>query len=176
MPVEELFGKKPKVSPEAYLHPTSYVIGEVEIGKLSSVWHYAVIRGDNDSVSIGEKTNIQENCSLHTDKGYKISIGDSVSIGHNAVVHGAVIGNNVIIGMGAIILNGARIGDNVIVGAGAVVTEGREIPSNSLALGVPAKVVRKLSEDEIRMIELNAMEYVEEILAIRREMRGKDNM
>ncbi|MCH1770002.1 MULTISPECIES: DapH/DapD/GlmU-related protein [Metallosphaera] len=164
MPTEEFLGKKPRISPKVYLHPTSYVIGDVTIGELTSVWHYAVIRGDNDSISIGKRTNIQENCSLHTDKGYKIEIGDLVSVGHNAVVHGARIGNNVIVGMGAILLNGAKIGDNVIIGAGAVVTEGKEIPSNSLVLGVPARVVRKLTEEEIHMIEANAMEYVEELL------------
>ncbi|BCS94121.1 Carbonic anhydrase [Metallosphaera sp. J1] len=163
MPVEEFLGKKPRISPRVYLHPTSYVIGDVVIGELTSVWHYAVIRGDNDSITIGKKANIQENCSLHTDKGFKIEIGDLVSIGHNAVVHGATIGNNVIVGMGAILLNGSKVGDNVIIGAGAVVTEGKEIPSNSLALGVPAKVVRKLTEEEIHMIEANAMEYVHEI-------------
>lgn len=168
MPVEDFLGKKPRINPEAYVHPTSYIIGDVEIGRLSSVWHYSVIRGDNDMITLGEGTNVQENCSLHTDRGFKIRIGDFVSIGHNAVIHGAEVGNNVIIGMGAILLNGARVGDNVIIGAGAVVTEGKEIPSNSLALGVPAKVLRKLTQEEINMIKRNALEYIEEIKILRK--------
>ncbi|QKQ99286.1 gamma carbonic anhydrase family protein [Metallosphaera tengchongensis] len=163
MPIEEFNGKKPRLSPSVYVHPTAYVIGDVNIGDLSSIWHYAVIRGDNDSIVIGRKTNIQENSSLHTDKGFKIEIGDLVSVGHNAVIHGARVGNNVIVGIGAIVLNGAKIGNNVIIGAGAVVTEGKEIPDNSLALGVPAKVVRKLNEEEIKGIENNALEYVSEV-------------
>jgi Carbonic anhydrases/acetyltransferases, isoleucine patch superfamily len=136
MPIEPFLGKWPKVSPKAMIHPTAYVIGEVEIGEYSSLWHYVVVRGDNDYIRIGKETNVQENSTIHTDPGFPVEIGDRVTIGHNAVIHGAKIGSNVIIGMGAIVLNGAKIGSYSIIGAGAVVTQGTEIPEGSLALGV----------------------------------------
>ncbi len=163
MPLEDFMGKYPRINGKAYLHPTSYVIGDVEIGEMSSVWHYVIIRGDNDSISIGSGSNVQENSSIHTDPGFKVTIGDKVTIGHNAVVHGASISSNVIVGMGSILLNGSKVGEFSIVGAGSVVTEGKEIPPYSLALGVPARVVRKLKEEEIKVIEENAEEYINHV-------------
>ncbi|MCQ4342348.1 MAG: DapH/DapD/GlmU-related protein [Sulfolobaceae archaeon] len=163
MPIEPFLGKWPKVSPKAMIHPTAYVIGEVEIGEYSSLWHYVVVRGDNDYIRIGKETNVQENSTIHTDPGFPVEIGDRVTIGHNAVIHGAKIGSSVIIGMGAIVLNGARIGSYSIIGAGAVVTQGTEIPEGSLALGVPARVVRRLNENDIKMIEENAEEYLRHV-------------
>jgi carbonic anhydrase/acetyltransferase-like protein (isoleucine patch superfamily) len=163
MPIEPFLGKWPKVSPKAMIHPTAYVIGEVEIGEYSSLWHYVVVRGDNDHIRIGKETNVQENSTIHTDPGFPVEIGDRVTIGHNAVIHGAKIGSNVIIGMGAIVLNGAKIGSYSIIGAGAVVTQGTEIPEGSLALGVPARVVRRLNENDIKMIEENAEEYLRHV-------------
>ena len=163
MPIEPFLGKWPKVSPKAMIHPTAYVIGDVEIGEYSSLWHYVVVRGDNDYIRIGKETNVQENSTIHTDPGFPVEIGDRVTIGHNAVIHGAKIGSNVIIGMGAIVLNGARIGSYSIIGAGAVVTQGTEIPEGSLALGVPARVVRRLNESDIKMIEENAEEYLRHV-------------
>jgi carbonic anhydrase/acetyltransferase-like protein (isoleucine patch superfamily) len=163
MPLEDFMGKYPRINGKAYLHPTSYVIGDVEIGEMSSVWHYVVIRGDNDSISIGSGSNVQENSSIHTDPGFKVTIGDKVTIGHNAVVHGASISSNVIVGIGSILLNGSKVGEFSIVGAGSVVTEGKEIPPYSLALGVPARVVRKLKEEEIKVIEENAEEYIDHV-------------
>ncbi|MCG2884240.1 MAG: gamma carbonic anhydrase family protein [Sulfolobales archaeon] len=163
MPIEPFLGKWPKVSPKAMIHPTAYVIGDVEIGEYSSIWHYVVVRGDNDYIRIGKETNVQENSTIHTDPGFPVEIGDRVTIGHNAVIHGAKIGSNVIIGMGAIVLNGAKIGSYSIIGAGAVVTQGTEIPEGSLALGVPARVVRRLNENDIKMIEENAEEYLRHV-------------
>jgi carbonic anhydrase/acetyltransferase-like protein (isoleucine patch superfamily) len=163
MPIEPFLGKWPKVSPKAMIHPTAYVIGDVEIGEYSSLWHYVVVRGDNDYIRIGKETNVQENSTIHTDPGFPVEIGDRVTIGHNAVIHGAKIGSNVIIGMGAIVLNGAKIGSYSIIGAGAVVTQGTEIPEGSLALGVPARVVRRLNENDIKMIEENAEEYLRHV-------------
>ncbi|MCQ4350171.1 MAG: gamma carbonic anhydrase family protein [Sulfolobales archaeon] len=163
MPIEPFLGKWPKVSPKAMIHPTAYVIGDVEIGEYSSLWHYVVVRGDNDYIRIGKETNVQENSTIHTDSGFPVEIGDRVTIGHNAVIHGAKIGSNVIIGMGAIVLNGAKIGSYSIIGAGAVVTQGTEIPEGSLALGVPARVVRRLNENDIKMIEENAEEYLRHV-------------
>jgi Carbonic anhydrases/acetyltransferases, isoleucine patch superfamily len=163
MPIEPFLGKWPNVSPKAMIHPTAYVIGDVEIGEYSSLWHYVVVRGDNDYIRIGKETNVQENSTIHTDPGFPVEIGDRVTIGHNAVIHGAKIGSNVIIGMGAIVLNGAKIGSYSIIGAGAVVTQGTEIPEGSLALGVPARVVRRLNENDIKMIEENAEEYLRHV-------------
>ncbi|PVU73720.1 gamma carbonic anhydrase family protein [Sulfolobales archaeon SCGC AB-777_J03] len=163
MPIEPFLGKWPKVSPKAMIHPTAYVIGDVEIGEYSSLWHYVVVRGDNDYIRIGKETNVQENSTIHTDPGFPVEIGDRVTIGHNAVIHGAKIGSSVIIGMGAVVLNGAKIGSYSIIGAGAVVTQGTEIPEGSLALGVPARVVRRLNENDIKMIEENAEEYLRHV-------------
>ncbi|EZQ06882.1 MULTISPECIES: gamma carbonic anhydrase family protein [Acidianus] len=163
MPIEEYMGKKPRVSEKSYIHPSAYVIGDVEIGEMSSLWPFAVVRGDNDSIEIGRNTNIQENCSVHTDYGLKVFLGDNVTVGHNAVIHGSRVSSNVLVGMGAILLNGSKVGEYSIIGAGAVVTQNTEIPSYSLVLGIPAKVIRKLREEEIEMIEKNALEYVRHV-------------
>ena len=137
------------------------VIESVEMGEGCGVWFNAVIRGDSNEIKIGKGTNIQDNAVIHTSKSFGVQIGDNVTIGHGAIVHGCTIGNNVMIGMGAIVLDGAIIEDNCIIGAGALVTQGKRIPSGSLAFGNPAKVVRQLSEDEIRSITENAESYVE---------------
>ena len=138
------------------------VIGNVEIGKNSSVWFNAVIRADSDKVSIGENSNVQDNAVIHTSEGFGVRIGDNVTIGHGAIVHGCTVENNVMIGMGAIVLNGAVIGENSIIGAGTLVTKGKIIPAGSLAFGNPVKVVRELTDDEIKSITDNANSYAKE--------------
>lgn len=138
------------------------VLGDVEIGKNSSVWYNAVIRADLSDIKIGEGSNIQDNAVIHTSKNYGVTIGNNVTVGHGAIVHGCTIGNNVMIGMGAIVLNGAVIEENCIIGAGALVTQGKVIPAGSLVFGNPAKVVRSLTDSEIRSITDNAASYVEE--------------
>ena len=138
------------------------VIGNVEIGANSSVWFNAVIRADSDKVKIGENSNIQDNAVIHTSEGFGVQIGDNVTIGHGAIVHGCTVENNVMIGMGAIVLNGAVIGENSIIGAGTLVTKGKIIPAGSLAFGNPVKVVRELTDDEIKSITDNANSYVNE--------------
>ena len=137
------------------------VIGDVEISKNGSVWFNAVIRADLGSVKIGENSNVQDNAVVHTSKDFGVQIGDNVTIGHSAIVHGCTVGNNVLIGMGAIVLDGAVIEDNCIIGAGTLVTHGKVIPTGSLAFGNPAKVVRQLTDDEIRSITDNAISYAE---------------
>ena len=137
------------------------VIGDVEICKNGSVWFNAVIRADLGSVQIGENSNVQDNAVVHTSKDFGVQIGDNVTIGHSAIVHGCTVGNNVLIGMGAIVLDGAVIEDNCIIGAGTLVTHGKVIPTGSLAFGNPAKVVRQLTDDEIRSITDNAISYAE---------------
>ena len=137
------------------------VIGDVEISKNGSVWFNAVIRADLGSVKIGENSNVQDNAVVHTSKDFGVQIGDNVTIGHSAIVHGCTVGNNVLIGMGAIVLDGAVIEDNCIIGAGTLVTHGKVIPAGSLAFGNPVKVVRQLTDDEIRSITDNAISYAE---------------
>ena len=138
------------------------VIGDVEIGANSSVWFNAVIRADSDKVKIGENSNVQDNAVIHTSEGFGVQIGDNVTVGHGAIVHGCTVENNVMIGMGAIVLNGAVIGENSIIGAGTLVTQGKIIPAGSLAFGNPVKVVRELTDDEIKSITDNANSYVNE--------------
>jgi len=144
----------------AFIAPNSTVIGDVTVHPDVNIWYGAVIRADKDQISIGERSNIQDNCIVHTSKGHPVTIGDDVSVGHGAILHGCTIGNSVLVGMGAIILNGANIGDNSIIGAGALVTEGKEIPPGSLVIGLPGKVIRQLNEDEITGIVSNAESYV----------------
>ena len=138
------------------------VIGNVEIGKGSSVWFNAVIRADSDTVKIGESSNVQDNAVIHTSDGFDVSIGDNVTIGHGAIIHGCTVKNNVMIGMGAIILNGALIEENCIIGAGTLVTQGKVIPAGSLAFGNPVKIVRCLTDEEIQSILDNANAYANE--------------
>lgn len=134
--------------------------GKVNLDKNSSVWFNSVIRGDIEPINIGKCSNIQDNCVLHSSKGYPLNIGDLVSVGHAAVLHGCIVEDNCLIGMNATVLNGAVIRKNSIVGAGSVVTEGHEFPEQSLILGIPAKAVRKLGNIEIQNIKDNAINYV----------------
>ena len=138
----------------------SVIDGEVNISEKSSIWFNAVLRGDIEPINIGKCSNIQDNCVLHSSKGYPLTIGNLVSVGHAAVLHGCKIEDNCLIGMNATVLNGAIIRKNSIVGAGAVVTEGREFPENSLIIGMPAKNVRTLNNVEIESITDNANRYV----------------
>ncbi|WP_407453283.1 gamma carbonic anhydrase family protein [Methanobrevibacter sp.] len=140
--------------------PGAQVFGDVELGEDVSVWHGAVIRGDTDSITIGDNSNVQDNCVVHCTRGFPVVIGENVSIGHGAVVHGCRLDDNVLIGMNATVLNGAHISKNSIVGAGAVVSEGKEFPEGSLILGVPAKAVKQLTPEQVQLIQNNADNYV----------------
>ena len=144
----------------AYVAPGAMIIGKVNIGVNANIWPYVVIRGDNEPIVVGDNSNVQEHSLLHTDPGFPIMIGVGCTIGHRAILHGCVIGDNSLIGMGAIVLNGAKIGNNCLVGAGALVTEGKEFPDGSLIVGSPAKVVRALSEAEIARLAVSAAHYV----------------
>ena len=150
-----------KIDETSYIAPGAQIVGAVSIGKNCGVWYNAVIRGDSDTVVIGDNTNIQDLACLHVDRGHKLKIGNGVTIGHSAIVHGCEIGNNVLIGMGAIIMNDAVIEDNCIIGAGALVTGKMHIPGDSMVYGNPAKIVRKLEAHEIENIKKNADVYVE---------------
>ena len=137
------------------------IIGDVTIGKQVGIWFGAVIRADRDRIVIGDRSNIQDNCVVHTSKGFPVTIGNEVSVGHGAILHGCTIGNQVLIGMGAIIINGAKVGDGSIIGAGSVITEGKDIPPNSVVIGIPGKVVKQADQAQLHNILHNAASYVE---------------
>jgi len=161
MGIYELSGKKPIIHETAFVDEMASVIGDVVLEEKTSVWPSAVLRGDIERIHIGCCSNVQDNVSIHTSHGQPTIVGRYVTIGHNAVVHGAEIGDYVIVGMGAIILDGAKIGKHVVIGAGALVPPGKEIPDYSLVLGVPGKVARELSEEEVEWTKKNAEVYME---------------
>ena len=152
---------QPKQGENVFIAPNATVIGNVQLSKGSSVWYGAVLRGDNDLIFIGENTNIQDLSVVHVDPGKPVHIGKNCTVGHRAIIHGAYIDDNVLVGMGAILMNHVKIGKNCIIGAGALVTEGKEVPEGSLVLGSPAKVVKQLSTEQIKAIQKNADVYVE---------------
>jgi carbonic anhydrase/acetyltransferase-like protein (isoleucine patch superfamily) len=151
-----------QIDKSVFIADGARIVGDVEIGAGVGVWFNAVIRADSDKVKIGVNSNVQDNAVIHTGKGFSVQIGDNVTIGHGAIVHGCTIRDNVIIGMGAIVLNGAVIEENCIIGAGALVPQGKVIPAGSLAFGNPCKVIRQLTDDERSSILRNANSYVNE--------------
>jgi len=142
-----------------WVAPGAHVIGDVTLGAGVGIWFGATLRGDNEPIVVGDETNIQENAVLHTDPGAPLSIGRGVTVGHKAMLHGCLIGDNCLIGMGATVLNRARIGDNCLIGAGALVTEGKEIPAGSLVVGAPGRVLRALDEAAIALLKRSARGY-----------------
>ena len=149
MTVYSLEGVIPEINADTWIAPDAQVIGKVRLGSGAGVWFGAVLRGDNELISIGAGSNVQDHTVGHSDMGYPLTVGENCTIGHKAILHGCTIGNRTLVGMGATILNGARIGDDCLIGAGALVTEGKEIPDGSLVIGAPGKVVRELTEAEI---------------------------
>jgi carbonic anhydrase/acetyltransferase-like protein (isoleucine patch superfamily) len=159
--IKDLKEHKPKIHPTVFIADSADVIGDIIIGENSSIWYGAVVRGDIENIEIGKYTNIQDNAVVHTETNIPTKIGDYCVIGHNAIIHGCTVGNNTLIGMGAIVLNRAVVGNNCIIGAGTVVTEGKVIPDNSMVIGIPGKVVRTVTEEEIISIRNNAIRYSE---------------
>lgn len=143
-----------------WIAPGAHVIGDVRLGPDVGIWFCAVLRGDNEPITLGRGTNVQEHTMIHTDPGFPVTVGENVTIGHRAIVHGCEIGSGTLIGMGAIVLNGAKIGRNCLIGAGALVTEGREIPDGSLVVGAPGKVVRALDAAAIAGLGASATTYI----------------
>lgn len=144
-----------------WVAPDANVIGDVRLGRGTSVWFGATLRGDTEAIIVGDGTNIQENSVLHTDAGFPLELGAGCTVGHKAMLHGCTIGENTLIGMGATVLNGARIGRDCLIGAGALVTEGKEIPDGSLVVGAPARVVRALDSAAIERLRWSARHYTE---------------
>lgn len=164
-------GNSPRIADSAWVAPGAYVIGDVELGKSSSVWYGAVLRGDTEPIRVGERTSIQDGCVLHSDPGYPTTVGDECVVGHRAVVHGCEVGDGCLIGMSATILTGAKIGAGSIVAAGALVPEGKEFPPRSLIVGVPAKRVGEVTDEQTRDIESGVKTYVERANAHRESLR-----
>ncbi len=154
--------KKPRIAPSAFVAPGAVVLGDVTVGAGCSVFFGAVIRAEHDAITLGENTNIQDNCVLHVDAGFPLTLGRGVTVGHGAVLHGCAVGDNTLIGMGAVVLNGAVVGRNCIVGAGALVPQNAVIPDGTLVLGAPAKVRRQVTEAEIAANAASAAGYVAE--------------
>ena len=152
--------KNPKIHPSATVFPGAVVLGDVELMEDSSLWFGAVVRAEYESLTIGRRSNVQDNCVIHVDTGHPCRIGDDVTIGHGAILLGCTIGDNTLVGMGAVVLNDAVIGENCIIGARALVTGGKVFPAGSLIMGVPAKVVRPLTEEEMESNRASAEHYV----------------
>lgn len=152
--------KQPQIAPDVWVAHSAEVIGDVVLGARSSVWSGVVIRGDNERIQIGADTNIQESAILHSDPGSPLTIGDRVTVGHQAMLHGCTVGDGSLIGIAAVVLNGARIGKNCLVGAGALVTENKEFPDGHLIVGSPAKAIRPLTPEQIQGLEGSAKHYV----------------
>ena len=154
--------KSPYIPDSVFVAPGAVIRGDVTVGENSSIWYHSTVRADYASARIGRDTNIQDNCVVHVDMGRVLEIGDGVTVGHSAIVHGCKVGNNTLIGMGAIVMNDAVVGDNCIIGAGALVTERMIIPDNSLVLGQPGRIKRSVTPEEIEANRSNARHYVKE--------------
>ncbi|HSK99064.1 MAG TPA: gamma carbonic anhydrase family protein [Rubrobacteraceae bacterium] len=162
----------PHAADSAWVAPGAYVVGKVSLGEEASVWYGAVLRGDTEPIRIGARTNVQDGCILHADPGFPAVVGSDCVVGHNAIVHGCEIENECLIGMGATILNGAKIGTGSIVAAGALVPEGKEFPPGSLIVGVPAKRVKDVSEEQREDIAHGVRTYVERAASHRESLRS----
>jgi len=173
MTLYRLGDRQPKLpeSGDYWVAPGAHLIGDVVVGCGVGIWFNATLRGDNEPLVIGDDTNIQDHCVLHTDMGFPLTIGRGCTVGHKAMLHGCTIGDNCLIGMNATVLNGARIGDNCLIGAGALVTEGKEIPPGSLVVGAPGKVVRQLDDKTIEMLRKSAEGYAANMRRFRRDLR-----
>jgi carbonic anhydrase/acetyltransferase-like protein (isoleucine patch superfamily) len=163
--------KKVECRGDYFVADNAVVIGSVILENNASVWFNVVVRGDNDVITIGENSNVQDAAVLHTDEGVKLTIGSNVSIGHLAMLHGCTIGDNSLIGIKAVILNGAVIGKNCLIGANALITEGKEIPDGSVVMGSPGKIVRKVTGEEVAMFTWNAEHYVENLKRYKRSLK-----
>ena len=166
--IAELPFGRPDIDDEAFVAPTAVVVGAVTLGPWSSIWYGSVARADEEAIVIGPETNIQDGCALHSDPGFPLVVGRGVTVGHRVVLHGARIDDDVLVGMGSVVMNGAHIGSASIVAAGAVVTPGTEVPPWSVVAGVPARVVRAATEDDLTHIRSNAESYTRRLPGARR--------
>ena len=166
--IAELPFGAPKIDDDAFVAPTAVVVGAVTMGPRSSIWYGAVARADAETIEIGAGSNVQDGCTLHSDPGFPLVVGRSVTVGHRVVLHGARIDDEVLVGMGSVVMNGAHIGSGSIVAAGAVVTQGKQFPARSVIAGVPAQVVRAATDDDLLHIRGNAASYTDRLPSARR--------
>ena len=171
MAIYRLADRVPSIAASAWVADSAQVIGAIELGEHVSIWFNAVLRGDNEWITVGEGSNVQDGCVLHTDMGAPLTIGKDVTIGHQVMLHGCTIGDETLIGIGAVVLNNAKIGKNCLVGAGSLVTEGKEFPDGSMILGSPAKVVKQLSPEQIEGLRRSARHYVENAHRFKKGLR-----
>ena len=165
--VGELDFGSPSIDEEAFVAPTAVVVGKVTMGPRSSIWYGAVARADAEVIEIGEGSNVQDGCTLHSDPGFPLVVGTGVTVGHRVVLHGARVDDDVLVGMGSVVMNGAHIGSGSIIAAGAVVTQGKEFPPGSVIAGVPARVVRPATDDDLLHIKGNAASYTDRLPSAR---------
>ena len=166
--IAELPFGAPKIDDDAFVAPTAVVVGAVTMGAQASIWYGAVARADHETIEIGENSNVQDGCTLHSDPGFPLLIGRGVTVGHNVVLHGARVDDDVLVGMGSVVMNGAHIASGSIVAAGAVVTQGKAFPPRSVIAGIPAKVVREATDDDLAHIQGNAASYYDRLAAARK--------
>jgi len=170
MTLYALDGHQPQIDADCWVAPDANLIGRVVLEQGASVWFGSTIRADHEEIRIGVGSNVQENCVMHIDAGFPLTIGQDCTIGHKVMLHGCTIGNNTLIGMGATVLNGAKIGNNCLIGAGALITEGKVIPDGSLVMGAPGKVVRELDDAAIKTLTGSALHYQENMRRFRDHM------
>jgi carbonic anhydrase/acetyltransferase-like protein (isoleucine patch superfamily) len=166
-----LDSRVPQIADDAWVAPSASVIGTVTLGARASVWFNCVLRGDIDHIVVGDDSNIQDGSVLHTDAGIPLHVGRGCTVGHKVMLHGCEIGDNTLVGIGAVVLNRARIGDNCIVAAGALVTEGKHFPNGVMIMGAPAKIVREVSPPEIKMLQMMAQHYVQNAARYRAQLK-----
>ncbi|HRC37410.1 MAG: gamma carbonic anhydrase family protein [Rubrivivax sp.] len=171
MAIYQLGDDAPRIAATAWVADNAQVIGRVELADDASVWYGAVLRGDNDRITVGARSNVQDGSVLHADAGFPLTLGADVTVGHQAMLHGCTVGDGSLIGIQAVVLNGATIGRRCLVGAGAVVTEGKEFPDGSLILGAPAKAVRSITPEQVERLRFGALHYVENAERHRRQLK-----
>lgn len=174
--IYQLGERRVRAEGEYYVADSAMVIGAVLLKANASVWFNAVVRGDNELITIGENSNVQDGSVLHSDPGSPLVIGSYVTIGHKVMLHGCTIGDNTLIGINAVVLNGAKIGRNCLIGANALITEGKEIPDNSMVMGAPGKVVRELTLQQIEGLRMSALHYVENARRFKRDLRAQPSV
>jgi carbonic anhydrase/acetyltransferase-like protein (isoleucine patch superfamily) len=171
MATYELGERVPRIDSSAYVFESATVIGNVILGARVSIWPYVTLRGDNEPITIGDDSNVQEGCVLHTDPGIPLTLGRGVTVGHQAMLHGCTIGDGSLIGIQAVILNNAVIGKNCLIGAGALITEGKQIPDQSLVVGSPARIVRQLTIADVENMHAISKSYVQRAVEYRRDLK-----
>ena len=174
MAIYALGDAAPRIDETAWVAESAQVIGRVALGAQASIWYGAVLRGDNEWITLGARSNVQEGSVLHTDMGFPLTLGDDVTVGHQAMLHGCEVGDGSLIGIQAVVLNGAKIGRGCLIGAGAVVTEGKAFPDGSLILGAPAKAVREVTPEQLARLKASAASYVRNAERHRTQLRRLD--